>query len=336
LKNIIPIEYLSMKHKLMRLKFIIRPRKIDPRIIPDAKEIRLFIKVRNESLRLPYLLEYYLKRGVDRIFLVDNNSTDNTVDIALSNDKVHVFRTKEEFKSHWNWIEFLIDKYGGRNWCMVVDTDEILYYPYIDVMSIKDLCDFLDQQEQEALLCFLLDMYSDKLIESSFYKQGSDPLLEFPYFDSVYRIIYNSGRNFRTMNNFTYKSFTGGMRERVFKSSVCLSKIALFKNKPSSYLTPDAHGIDNAKISDIQGVLFHFKYLNDFNSRVFEEAKRGQYWDGAKEYKAYAKVIAQEDNINLYFEGSRKFSGQEQLIGLGLMKTSDELKSFAGKLKKRI
>jgi len=45
-------------------------RKIDPNLIPNAPgEIRLFMVIRNESLRLPYLFKYYLQMGVTELSL---------------------------------------------------------------------------------------------------------------------------------------------------------------------------------------------------------------------------------------------------------------------------
>ena len=38
------------------------------------KEIRLFATCKNEIMRLPWFLEYYRKLGVDRFFIVENNS----------------------------------------------------------------------------------------------------------------------------------------------------------------------------------------------------------------------------------------------------------------------
>ena len=60
-------------------------RRCDHRDVPRfaPQELRLFIVVRNEGLRLPYLLRYYFERGVDRLFAVDNDSTDHTRSLLL-------------------------------------------------------------------------------------------------------------------------------------------------------------------------------------------------------------------------------------------------------------
>jgi hypothetical protein len=44
--------------------------------------------VRNEALRLPFILQHYVERGVERIFVLYNDSTDDTRSIALSFDQL--------------------------------------------------------------------------------------------------------------------------------------------------------------------------------------------------------------------------------------------------------
>lgn len=55
-------------------------KRIDSKTIPKNKhEIRLFAICRNESLRLPHFIDYYNNLGVDRIFIIGNNSNDDTL-----------------------------------------------------------------------------------------------------------------------------------------------------------------------------------------------------------------------------------------------------------------
>ncbi len=105
-------------------------KRLDNGFIPtDHKEIRLFAIARNESLRLPYFLQYYFDRGVDRMFIIDNNSTDATAKILLEQENCHVFQTQESYEKHWHWMEFLLNRFGKGNWCIVVDIDELFFLP---------------------------------------------------------------------------------------------------------------------------------------------------------------------------------------------------------------
>jgi len=293
-------------------------------------EIRLFVKGRNESLRLPYFLDYYFSKGVDRVFLIDNNSTDDMSDIALAYKNVHVFRTEENFTNYSNWMEILLDKYGKGHWCIAADVDEILNYPNSDVLSIRDLSSFLDSQGETAMQCYLLDMYSDKAIQENFYKQGDDPLLSCPYFDIHFIEEEKIWKNERTQKPYLCNKITGNMRKRVFGADVSLSKISLFKYDHNVYMGRGVHSMDGVKFSDVRGVVFHFKYLQDFNDRVVVEAARGVYEGGAAAYKKYAGKVMQNSDLTCMYEGSVKFENNKQLIKLGLLKSNYRLDEFTG------
>ncbi len=43
-------------------------------------DVLLVSTVRNEKIRLPYFLRYYRELGIDHFLIVDNDSTDGTLD----------------------------------------------------------------------------------------------------------------------------------------------------------------------------------------------------------------------------------------------------------------
>lgn len=314
-----------IKRKIKRkLSFLIsksKLHKLDKAEVPhDLKEIRLFSMMRNESLRLPYFMNYYFSIGVDRIFLIDNGSTDESVSIALAKKNVHVFQTNESFTNFSNWLEILLDKYGKHRWCVAVDLDEIFFYPDAENKSIRELSVALDKEDDTAVRCFFLDMYSDKSITKNIYKQSSNPFLVCPYFDTEFDASETYWTNQRTLKKYKILRFSGNMRKRIFNISANLTKIPFFKYKPGIFLARGAHAIDGARISKTQGVVFHFKFFQDFNIRVIQEAKRGQHERGAAVYKKYARILNKEEDLNFYCERSVKFKNSQQLIDLNLMK----------------
>jgi hypothetical protein len=311
---------------------IIKLHKIDSIPVPRSpNEIRLFMVVRNESLRLPYIFEYYTKLGINRFFVVDNNSTDETTHFLLSQNNTHVFKTRESFsKSSYSdkWIKILLDRYGKGYWCLVADADEIFIYPHYEKVSIRDLCNFLDEEDYTTLGSFLLEIYTNKPIRLVEYRKGENPLSVFPYFDksSHYRVKSPIGE----LNNVI--AYKGGMRERVFDDTFYLNKFPLLKFKPGISLCSGHHFITGANPADIRGVTFHFKYSSNFIPRVLEEAKREEHFDRAIGYKKYAKKIIENPDINLYYSGSVKFENSDQLVDLEIMGTSKKFEFFVKKL----
>ncbi len=301
------------------LKHIFYYRHDNQRIPKAEKEIRLFSVVRNEILRLPYFFQYYKNIGIDRFFIIDNGSTDGTLTFLSKQKNTHVFVTKKSFSKYKTiWVEYLLKKYGVGNWCLFMDADELLCYPYCEYISIKELCCYLDKNKFTAMFSFLLDMYSKKPIYLTHYRSGENFLKTTSYFD-----------------NYVPKNFLGGMRRRVFNTDSGLKKFVLFKYKPNILFTIGCHVLLHADFPNtLTGCILHFKYFADFIEKVRKEAKRQEYWANSYEYKLWEKKLIENPKLSLYYPKSTKFINSNQLIELGLIKVTKQFKSaFKNKIK---
>ncbi len=312
-------KYIELKiiRRFLKLLTFFRIRRLDNKPIPDNfDEIRLFMSVRNEALRLPYFFKYYRNLGVDRFFVVDNNSTDESRDFLLKQKDTHIFYTTQKLSYQPIWFDILLHKYGLGRWCLIVDADEFIIYPYYERITLRDLCFFLKKSGYTVLRCFLMDMYPEAPLSKVHYKKNDDPISIAPYFDSEW--------------NYYNDHYSGGMRRRVFGININLNKFPLIYFKPSMALSWGTHYIygKEISISDIQGALLHFKYFSDFYRRTAEEVKRKKHWNEAIEYRSYMCVLKQNPNLKLYYDKSVKFVGSQQLIKFGIMKSSMELDNF--------
>ena len=320
-------------YKASKKKSISTIKVLDNQFIPkDISEIRLFAIMRNESLRLPHFINYYKNLGVARFFLIDNNSTDDSVALALEQENVHVFETKENYQNHWFWMEYLLETYGKGHWCVVVDIDELFSYPSAEHLSLRELRSFLESKNESAIRTFLLDMYSDQSVVATKYRAGNNPLSVVNCFDKDYvnlKFLFYDRIRWQT---YTFDTFTGGMRDRVFGRSnppSILSKVPFFKNTEGTYLSQGMHAINGATLSEVQGVVFHTKFLSDFITEVEEECQREQHDGNAFYYKIFHQKLKETPDIQFYHEGSAKLEGLQQLVELGLMKTTPEFEAFA-------
>lgn len=308
-------------------------KKLDSNIISNAKdEIRLFAIMRNESLRLPYFFEYYQNLGVNRFFIIDNNSTDNSVKIAEQQPNTHLYSTQDNYKNHWFWMEHLLETFGKDYWCMVVDIDELFSYPHSENLGLKEFVQYLEKEEKStAINSFLLDIYSNKNLKSVSYNEGSNPLEVLNYFDCDYNVKYAQFLDQKAKKMFYQKTFSGGMRVRFFGETInenVLSKVSLFKFNPNAYLHVGMHALNGCVMSKLQGVVFHTKFLSDFISEVQEESQRGEHYDNAYFYKHYEKRINQEKNISFNSPFSIRYVNPKQLIDLGIMETTNAFEEF--------
>lgn len=296
-----------------------RMKRMDRQPIPEGVgEIRLYAVVRNEMLRLPYFFEYYRQIGVHRFFIVDNGSDDGTTDYLLGQPDTHVWLTLESYSRQEAWVDVLLRRYGRSGWSVVVDVDELLVWPGQEWMSLTELLDRLDREGANAMHALLLDMYPEGPLKNATYKEGNPFLPSAPWFDPASHTAINYPyRN--CITNFP-KRFVGGVRERVFGlKDVCLSKFPLIRFHKGFFLQRGTHAVEGARISKIRGCLLHFKYFNDFASRVQYEAIRGEHWNGAIQYKAYTKKVLANPDLTFHGPHSVRYEKPEQLVRLGLM-----------------
>ncbi|HBB32140.1 MAG TPA: hypothetical protein DDZ80_19925 [Cyanobacteria bacterium UBA8803] len=293
----------------------------DQAIFLHKRDVLCFMVVRNESMRLPFFFDYYRSQGISKFFVVDNDSTDTTLSYLLEQPNTYVWHTKQAYREHKQgigWLELLVKAYGNNRWCLIVDADEILYYPDCENKTIPELCHQLEKQGKDTLQVTLLDMYSSTSIKETPYQRGDSFLKYFSYFDKKF---YHHKQGIKK----TY--YWGGLRQRIFGDMVngktklyCLTKFPLFRYQPTMSLFPGLHYLKNTKVATTRGCLLHFKYFPYFKEHVIEATQRKQYWQGAAEYHKYSKLIARNDNINLYDERySVKFRDSQQLIEMGIM-----------------
>ena len=282
----------------------------------NSQSYLCFMVVRNEILRLPFIFKYYRQQGITDFFVVDNNSQDHTLNYLLQQPDIYVWKISQHFDNKLKWLDSLLKTYAVGHWSLIIDADEILYYPDCEQQSIPQLCHHLDKQGKNALQVLMLDMYSDKPLKATNYMQGENLLASCSFFDRQF---------FHHREGISRTYYWGGLRQRIFgvseegKKFYFLTKYPLVKYDSQMELY-SSHIINNIKTSSTTGCLLHFKYLSSFISYVEEEVKREQHWQEASEYKKYAEIIDKQDNFTLYDSvESVKLENSQQLVDLGIM-----------------
>jgi len=292
-----------------------------------ADEILLFTHIKNELPRLADFLKYYRERGIDKFFIVDNNSSDGTIEYLLKQKDVYLFHTKESFaraKIGLCWRQKLLGRYGLNKWCLLVDIDEFLIYPHWEEMSIKDLCCFLSTEKATAFRADLLDMYAKDFLPL---QDGDNQSLWniYEYYDTYSSSFYEVSND--ELENMEWVH--GGVRGRVFNVNPLLTKVPMIKYTKNVGLTGGMHQVHNVIYSQVKGSLFHFKYDASFFNKVSEAVKSEEYWDRSREYKTIHNKACELTITSLYSSKySVRFENSQQLIREGIMKTSEELDRF--------
>ena len=95
-----------------------------------------------------------------------------------------------------------------------------------------------------------------------------------------------------------------------------------------------------AKLSEIEGAVLHFKFTSRFvaSSQRQEGEDKSSYDPISKgwreENRAYSKLAQSEQDLVLHYPGSKKYESSQQLVDLGIMRTTAGYESFKGKLSK--
>jgi hypothetical protein len=303
-------------------------KKLDSNPVPEnSKEIRVFMCIRNEVLRLPWVLEHHRRIGVDRFLIVDNASTDGSTDYLLSQNDVHCFYTEERYsESRWGltWTNALLNSFGTGHWCLVIDADELFLYPECEAGRIQSFLRDMEASGYQALVALVLDMYSKVPIKEAVYRSGAPFLKTCPYFDGeTYRVL-------RVRQHPPVQVY-GGPRERVFWSdrsvqfhSPTMSVVPLIQWQSGYEYTCGRHCVNMPlHFAFFKGIIMHFKYFHDFYERIEKEAKRGEHFAGAREYNMYLQYLKDNPEFTFYYEGSALYENSTQLVEYNLMERFD-------------
>jgi glycosyltransferase involved in cell wall biosynthesis len=329
--------------------------RIDGRPIQEAPdEIRAFMTVRDEMVRLPHNLAHHRKIGVARFFVIDNGSTDGTREFLLAQPDCHVFMTHDSYSESMcglDWQNALLDEYGLNHWCLTVDADEWFIYPGYETKPLSDLAAYLHRTGAQGVFSFLLDMYGPGPVAEAISQSKRSLLDVCPYFDGQYAWRRRLNIPGLQRPHFPEYNVAGGPRWRWFfprwhrhyyllkimwhisgllrfslpvrlREPPMLRKIPFVRRLPGTrYENP--HATTRLKLSDVTGILLHFKFLQDFYQRVNIELNRKEHrahgiW--ATELARYMEKLKGNPSLSFRYPGSVEYKGSEQLIALGLVR----------------
>ncbi|HEY9040512.1 MAG TPA: glycosyltransferase family 2 protein [Roseovarius sp.] len=286
-----------------------------------------FSTVRNEVVRLPFFLTHYRKLGVDHFLFVDNGSTDGTRDYLAAQPDVSLWRTPHSYRlSRFgvDWLTWLQMRHGHGHWCLTLDADEILIYPFHDTRPLPALTDWLEGQGIASFGALMLDMYPKGRLGAQGYAAGDDPCDTLQWFDAGNYMIKKQ----ETLDNLWIQ---GGPRARVFFSDTprrapTMGKVPLVKWDRRYAYVSSAHTILPRRLNRIyrkdgadltSGVLLHTKFLPMITEKSAEEKQRREHFANSLLYDAYYDSLTGDPD--LWCDRSTRYRGWRHLEALGLM-----------------
>lgn len=306
------------------------------RLNPSPYEIHAFACIRNENIRLPYLLEYHRDLGVDRFFFIDNGSTDGSLEYLLEQPDCHVFHSSGRFFSeNVNppvWSNALRNTFCEGHWCLSLDADELFAFPHCEELSIRQFATYLDKVGSNAVQALVVDMYARDPISKTVYRRGQNFTEAFPYFDGDlgHELIVDGGfPSVLTFSRFRERTFWKGAFKR--QRPPCITQVPFIKwHKGTAYKVAQ-HMVNKAEISEVHGAILHFKFFPGFLEGVQDSLieNKSVREKGLDERQSYVDVLNRTPNLSLHHDGSVKYANSAQLVELGWMRTSDHYERSA-------
>jgi hypothetical protein len=322
---------LRLRRKRALLRAWRRGRELEPRRDRTARirprDVLLFSVLRNERVRLPFFLDYYRDLGVGHFLIVDNASDDGSAAYLAAQPDVSLWSTAASYKRArygMDWLTRLQRRHGHGHWCLTVDVDEFLVYPFCDTRTLPALTDWLDASALKSFGAMLLDMYPKGAIDTQPYREGQDPFEIACWFDAG---------NYTIEKNPLFGNLwiQGGPRARVLFADKpahgpALNKIPLVKWDRSYAYVSSTHMLLPRGLNRVydewggekaSGVLLHAKWLSPFLAKAEEELTRRQHYAASREYQVYADRL--EAARDLWCPWSERYVNWRQLEILGLM-----------------
>lgn len=290
--------------------------------------------VKNDLTKIKMQLEHHKSIGINNYVYIDNMSDDGTYE-WLSEQEVDLYRTEDKFHSSVkeSWIRKITDIYGYNRWYLILDSDELFVYPYMENKTIQELIYFAKKEGMFFIQSFLIDMYSKGKIFDDNIKTEAITLLN--QYDIKKNFCYFDLDSYLIKPSYKGKKILGGPRLRVFGGVSKIDPPLLTKN-PLIYLKKEDifrthHSLPyykNFHQPIISGIL-HYKFLPNEKEEYIRIAEEGRYFNNSFEYKQYIKIINKNPNLYFYYSKSQKFNNSLDLLKINIFDVETAQKFFA-------
>ena len=288
--------------------------------LPEPHHPIVVSVMRNEMALIEEYLEHYRKAGIRRFAIIDNDSTDGTLEFLASQPDTDVYSHTDQFSTarKQGWINQIILRYGYARWYLIADADEHVVFDGIERHGFDDLVLRLDSQQRRVARGVLVDMYGDRPLAQL--STASDCLRrEHRFFDPG---------PYTEVQRPEMMSCRGGMRRRVFSGLNAdfdpeLTKYPLLRLDPGEFVAsphyiwpPSPHLADPCML----GIL-HYKFTKNHPEKVADAVARKQYWNLSAEYAVYEAALARNPELVLKFRESAEYANSKSICSPGLIQS---------------
>jgi len=319
------------------LEFSVRPLLLGARvhhvhgprtIVYERDELLVLCVVRNGARHVAAFLEHHLSLGATHIVLLDNDSTDDTIDLARGFDRVTILRTRCPYRAYETPMKrYLVDRFSRDRWALIADIDEHFDYPFSDVLGVRELLTYLNRHSYTAVVAQMLDLFPDRPLRASASPAEESLKGVHIYYDisNIRKTEYGFGR----LSDSSIKMHSGGIRKTVFGTDNGLTKAALVLASRATDLFAGWHHAEHALVADFSCVLLHYPFLSTFYEKVREAVQTRRYGASAgHEYLKYWTRLKDDPELCLKRDTASPFAGVNALLDTGFLTVSPQYRRW--------
>ena len=304
----------------------------------------LFTVCRNEAHLLPHFLDHYRALGVERIYVIDNGSTDATAALLAGMEDVwHLHTTAHYYSANdgCDWVRAVVEAEAPGRWGIFADADELLVWPGCEQIPLPVLTEALEALGAEGLFAFMLDFYAPTLFDSTPYRPGTPFTRAAPHFDGAGYLAGFPPEERAKADESPDLFIRGGVRHRLLDWEALgkrptLRKVPLAKATGGRAPWTGSHSVTRRPLAPLTGALLHFKFLGKTGEVLRDDVQADGRGAHQPVYEHYLKVFEDGAPDPMDDTLTETWRDSLQLVELGLCALpAPALKALRAALKAR-
>jgi hypothetical protein len=278
-------------------------------------DIPAILTARNEASRLPSLFSHYRNLGVTRFLVLDDQSTDGTLDFLLQQEDTSVFQSDIRFREALEgllWRQEIVDSYRIGSWVINIDCDEYLVFHSQKGYRLPEVFRALEREGKQRAISAVVDMYPPEDIRSVPFPISQPPWSAASHFDHASLRLSLSPQGTRIQ---------GGPRVRLFGRDGNRGKFTLIRwDRATRYVRTVHHPLPFWRNFDLpRFAILHFKFFSDMECRAAEAVQDNQH-TRIDTHDRYLKTLARPEPLILRDAESVAFRHPLDLVDAGIIR----------------